>query len=64
MIAKLIVKGKTRSEAIEKIGNALDQYYIEGIKTNIPMLQEVLTHKAFQKGKVTTSFVSDYINKG
>ncbi|MFC0473726.1 acetyl-CoA carboxylase biotin carboxylase subunit [Halalkalibacter kiskunsagensis] len=64
MIAKVIVKGKTRSEAIEKMVNALGQYHIEGIKTNIPMLHEVLTHPNFQKGKVTTSFVSDYLNKG
>ncbi|MDT8862051.1 acetyl-CoA carboxylase biotin carboxylase subunit [Alkalihalobacillus sp. MEB130] len=61
MIAKMITKGKTRKEALDQLIHALQQYQIEGIKTNIPMLLEVLSHPAFQAGNITTSFVSDFI---
>lgn len=39
MIAKLIVKGSTREKAIDEMKKALDEYIVEGIKTNIPMLK-------------------------
>jgi acetyl-CoA carboxylase, biotin carboxylase subunit len=63
MIAKLIVKGSTRQEAIEQMCIALDHYRVEGIKTNIPMLKEVLSHSEFQAGNTTTNFVNIYLNK-
>jgi acetyl-CoA carboxylase biotin carboxylase subunit len=63
MIAKLIVKGSTRQEAIEQMCFALDHYQVEGIKTNIPMLKEVLSHPEFQAGNTTTNFVNIYLNK-
>ncbi|WP_019422144.1 acetyl-CoA carboxylase biotin carboxylase subunit [Paenibacillus sp. OSY-SE] len=62
MIAKLIVKGKDRDEAIDRIQEALADYQVEGIKTNIPMLQEVIAHPAFRSGDTTTSFVAKYFN--
>ncbi|QHC04211.1 acetyl-CoA carboxylase biotin carboxylase subunit [Anoxybacillus sp. PDR2] len=62
MIAKLIVKGKNRKEAIDRMLQALDSYQIEGIKTNIPMLKEVLTHPAFQAGHTTTDFVNRHLS--
>ena len=37
-------------------------YHIEGIKTNIPMLQEVIAHPAFHSGDTTTDFVNKYLN--
>jgi acetyl-CoA carboxylase biotin carboxylase subunit len=64
MIAKLIAKGDSRSEAITKISTVLEQYRIEGIKTNIPMLLDVLSHPVFKAGEVTTAFVSDFYKKG
>jgi acetyl-CoA carboxylase biotin carboxylase subunit len=63
MIAKLIVKGSTRQEAIEQMRVALDRYQVEGIKTNIPMLKEVLFHPEFQAGNTTTDFVNKYLTK-
>lgn len=63
MIAKLIVKGQSRQEAIERMLQALENYKVEGIKTNIPMLKEVLSHPQFQKGNTTTNFVNIYLNK-
>ncbi|MFL6555161.1 MAG: acetyl-CoA carboxylase biotin carboxylase subunit [Bacillus sp. (in: firmicutes)] len=61
MIAKLVVKGSNRDEAIERLQGALADYQIEGIKTNIPMLQEVISHPAFRSGDTTTNFVEKYL---
>ncbi|PIC77841.1 biotin carboxylase [Sporosarcina sp. P19] len=63
MIAKLVVKGKDRDEAIDRLQQALSNYHIEGIKTNIPMLQEVAAHEAFRFGDTTTVFVEKYLTK-
>jgi len=61
MIAKLVVKGSTREEAILKLELALGNYQVEGIKTNIPMLKDVISHPAFLAGDTTTNFVAKYI---
>lgn len=61
MIAKLVVKGSSREVAINRLQAALAEYHIEGIKTNIPMLQEVIAHSAFHSGDTTTDFVSKYL---
>ncbi|WP_404332725.1 acetyl-CoA carboxylase biotin carboxylase subunit [Mesobacillus maritimus] len=61
MIAKLIVTGENRGEAILTLKTALDDYQIEGIKTNIPMLQTVISHPAFKEGRTTTNFISEHI---
>ncbi|MFD1066176.1 acetyl-CoA carboxylase biotin carboxylase subunit [Oceanobacillus locisalsi] len=60
MIAKLIVCGKTREEAIYKLEEALQQFKVEGIKTNIPMLQEIITYEAYRKGNTQTNFLDKY----
>ncbi|MBI0576822.1 acetyl-CoA carboxylase biotin carboxylase subunit [Neobacillus cucumis] len=61
MIAKLVVKGKDRNEAIEILKDALSRYVVEGIKTNIPMLQKVVGHDSFVSGDTTTNFVEKYL---
>lgn len=61
MIAKLVVKGSNRDEAISRMHDALADYHIEVIKTNIPMLQEVIAHPAFHSGDTTTDFVNKYL---
>ncbi|MEW9672130.1 acetyl-CoA carboxylase biotin carboxylase subunit [Ammoniphilus sp. 3BR4] len=63
MIAKLVVKGKDRDQAIDLLQEALRHYQVEGIKTNIPMLLEVAAHPAFRSGDTTTSFVSTYLQQ-
>jgi acetyl-CoA carboxylase biotin carboxylase subunit len=63
MIAKLVIKGKNRDEAIDRLQVALAHYQVEGIKTNIPMLQEVAAHSAFRSGDTTTKFVEKYLQK-
>ena len=59
MIAKLIVHGKTRSDAINKMRNALNEFIIEGIDTTIPLHLCIMENKVFQDGKVTTKFIKD-----
>ncbi|WP_163103208.1 acetyl-CoA carboxylase biotin carboxylase subunit [Peribacillus alkalitolerans] len=63
MIAKMIVHGTTRDEAIALMEEALSNYVVEGIKTNIPMLKEVISHEAFREADTTTAFVSKYYAK-
>jgi len=57
LIAKLVVHGKDRSEAIARMKRALDEFIIEGIKTTIPFHKKVLNMPAFIKGDFNTSFL-------
>ena len=50
MIGKLIAHGETRDVAVARMRNALSEVVIEGIKTNIPLHQEIFQHAAFQAG--------------
>ncbi|WP_339227883.1 acetyl-CoA carboxylase biotin carboxylase subunit [Oceanobacillus sp. FSL K6-2867] len=63
MIGKLIVKGNNREEAIALLKEALSNYKIEGIKTNISMLQKIVEHEQFIKGNTTTGFIEDFYRK-
>ncbi|OKL36783.1 acetyl-CoA carboxylase biotin carboxylase subunit [Domibacillus mangrovi] len=63
MIAKLVIKGKDRNEAINRLQFALAHYQVQGIKTNIPLLQEVAAHSAFRSGDTTTNFVEKYLSR-
>jgi propionyl-CoA carboxylase alpha chain len=58
MIAKLIVHGSTRAEAIERMLRAIDDYHIEGIETTLPFGRFVCRHPAFRDGSFGTDFVS------
>ncbi|MGC8229854.1 acetyl-CoA carboxylase biotin carboxylase subunit [Pseudobacillus badius] len=60
MIGKLIAWGPTREEACRRMQKALDEYKIEGIKTNLPMLRKVISHQQFLEGITTTDFVNQY----
>lgn len=60
MISKLVVWGETRKVACERLAQALSNYKIEGIQTNIPMLLKTITHEQFLKGNTTTKFVDEY----
>jgi acetyl-CoA carboxylase, biotin carboxylase subunit len=57
MIGKLIVHQPTRTEAIRTMQRALSELRIEGIKTTIPLHQEILSHRAFSEGSIDTTFV-------
>jgi len=57
LIAKLIVWGSTRGEAIARMRRALSEYRITGIKTTIPFHQRLLDHPRFLEGDVSTDMV-------
>jgi acetyl/propionyl-CoA carboxylase alpha subunit len=57
MIAKVIAHGETREAAIRKMRAALADYTLTGVTTNIPFLQAVLAHPAFERGETTTDFI-------
>jgi acetyl-CoA carboxylase biotin carboxylase subunit len=61
LISKLIVWGRDRSEAIQRMQRALDEYAITGIKTTIPFHQKVLAHPNFQSGDVSTDFIEKHL---
>ena len=57
MIAKLIVHGRTRADAITTMRRALSEYIIEPIKTTIPACLDILSHNLFAESQVDTGFV-------
>lgn len=57
MLMKLIVHGKDRSEAIEKMRSALGELIIEGIETNLDFQFEILSNEAYQSGDIDTDFI-------
>lgn len=60
MLMKLIVHGKDRREAIEKMRSVLGELIIEGIETNLDFQFEILSHPAYQDGRIDTGFIPDY----
>ncbi|MNO72843.1 Biotin carboxylase [compost metagenome] len=60
MIAKLIVWGATREEAISKMKRALSEFAIEGIHTTIPFHQKLLEHPVFIEGNFDIKFLEEY----
>ncbi|MEA9600373.1 acetyl-CoA carboxylase biotin carboxylase subunit [Polynucleobacter sp. AP-Sanab-80-C2] len=64
MIAKLIVHGKDRAEAIEKMRAALNDFVIRGIHSNIPFQAALLQHPRFVNGDFTTGFIAEEYPEG
>ena len=60
MIAKLIVHGRTRAEAIARAQRALDEFVVEGVKTTIPAHQKILKMEPFLKGDYNTGFMEEH----
>ena len=57
MIAKLVVKGRDRAEAIGRMKRALEMFVIEGIKTSIPLHRKILADAEFSSGHLDTHFI-------
>ncbi len=62
MIAKIIVLGANRNEAIAKMKRALEELVIEGIDTNRDFLFEIITNPDFIRGNIDTSFINEHFN--
>jgi acetyl-CoA carboxylase, biotin carboxylase subunit len=63
LVAKLIVHGADRTEAIERMKRALDMFVVEGIYTSIPLHQRILRDPRFVAGDLSTHFLNDYFKK-
>ncbi|MBA2290904.1 MAG: acetyl-CoA carboxylase biotin carboxylase subunit [Gemmatimonadales bacterium] len=57
LLAKLIVHGRDRAEALARLGQALDSFILEGVKTTIPFLARVIRHPDFVAGNIDTKFL-------
>ncbi|MDX2280249.1 MAG: acetyl-CoA carboxylase biotin carboxylase subunit [Saprospiraceae bacterium] len=60
MIAKLIVRARTREEAILKMERALDEFIVEGVKTTVPFHQRLMRNEDFKKGVFHTGFLNNW----
>jgi propionyl-CoA carboxylase alpha chain len=64
MIAKLIVHGRDRTEAIAKMREALNGFVIRGISSNIPFQAALLAHPKFVTGDFNTGFIAEHYGQG
>jgi acetyl-CoA carboxylase biotin carboxylase subunit len=62
MVAKVIARGNTRGEAILRMRRALESFVVEGIQTNIPLQQKILSDQDFVLGRISTSFMDRYLD--
>src|ERR1700680_2735789 len=64
MIAKLVTHAPSRAAAIEAQSTALDSFYIDGIRHNIPFLSALMNHPRWREGRLSTGFISEEFPKG
>jgi len=62
LVAKLVVKGRDRSEAISRMRRALEMFVIEGIKTSIPLHRRILADPDFVAGNLDTHFIEKLVS--
>ena len=62
LIAKLIVHGATRMEAIHRMERALEMFVVEGVRTSIPLHRRILARPEFRQGDIYTRFL-EHINE-
>ncbi|MCB1197471.1 MAG: biotin carboxylase, partial [Deltaproteobacteria bacterium] len=63
MLAKLIIHGETRAEALRKARASMMEFQLEGIETNIPLHKEIIVNKSFQNGEYDTHFLNEFLKK-
>ena len=61
LIAKLIVRGKDRAEAIARMSRALDMFIVEGIHTSIPLHRRIMKDPEFIAGRIDTKFMERFL---
>jgi len=62
LIAKLVVRGKDRNEACQRMARALEMFIVEGIYTTIPLHRRILADADFRAGKFDTGFIERFLN--
>ena len=63
LIAKLIVRGKDRNEAISRMSRALEMFIVEGVYTTIPLHRKILADEDFRAGNFDTGFIERFMTK-
>jgi propionyl-CoA carboxylase alpha chain len=64
MIAKLVTHAPSRAAAIEAQSMALDSFYVDGIRHNIPFLSALMNHPRWREGKLSTGFIAEEFPRG
>ncbi len=64
LVAKLIVAGKDRADAIARMARALDELVIGGIATNLDLQRRIVAHPAFRRGTYGTGFIAEAFKEG
>src|SRR6202051_567719 len=64
MIAKLVTHAPSRAAAIEAQSTALDAFYVDGIRHNIPFLSALMNHPRWREGKLSTGFIAEEFPRG
>jgi len=64
MLAKVIASASTRVEAAQRLARALGEMRVHGVRTNVPLLIQVLRHPAFLAGKLDTHFIGTHVVLG
>jgi propionyl-CoA carboxylase alpha chain len=64
MIAKLVTHAPSRAAAIEAQSSALDAFYVDGIRHNIPFLSALMNHPRWREGRLSTGFIAEEFPKG
>ena len=64
LVAKVIAHGNTRMEAVSRMRRLLDLMVVEGIKTTIPLLRRIMTHRDFLEGRISTHYLERLLAGG
>jgi acetyl-CoA carboxylase biotin carboxylase subunit len=64
LVAKLVVHGQTRSEAIARLKRSLDEMVVSGIKTTLPLHQRIVADPEFQAGDYTIHWLEKFVSRG
>src|SRR5947209_6293959 len=62
LIAKLIVRGKDREEAVSRMSRALEMFIVEGVYTTIPLHRRILADAEFRAGRIDTNYLQRFLN--
>ncbi|MBI3009407.1 MAG: acetyl-CoA carboxylase biotin carboxylase subunit, partial [Candidatus Omnitrophica bacterium] len=64
LLAKLIVVGKTRQDAIRVMQRALEEFVIEPIHTTIPLHRQIFSDPTFWRGQISTNYIDRFLQQG
>jgi len=64
LLAKLITTGETRIDAIRVMQRALEEYFIEPIRTTIPLHKQIFSDPTFQRGQIATDYIDRHLQLG